>query len=235
MSEIVSKIISNAYSENRSFLLEPEAKKVVAAYGLVTTNDIVATSPEEAVKIAESIGYPVVMKIVSPEVLHKSDAGGVMLSITSPEAVKQAYQEILSNVKNFNPDAKIVGILVQEMAEIDREVIVGMIKDPQFGPAIMFGLGGIFVEVLKDVTFRVVPITRYDAMQMINEIKALPILKGVRGQKPIDFDKLVDILINVSRLVTDHPEIEELDLNPVTISPTNAKVLDARIILSKRE
>ena len=121
------------------------------------------------------------------------------------------------------------------MEEIDREVIVGMIKDPQFGPAIMFGLGGIFVEVLKDVTFRVVPITRYDAMQMINEIKALPILKGVRGQKPVDFDKLVDILINVSRLVTDHPEIEELDLNPVTVSPTNAKVLDARIILSKRE
>ncbi len=235
MSEIVSKIISNAYSESRSFLLEPEAKKVVAAYGLITTNDIVATSPEEAVKMAESIGYPVVMKIVSPEVLHKSDAGGVMLSITSPEAVKRAYQDILSNVKNFNPDAKIVGILIQEMAEIDREVIVGMIKDPQFGPAIMFGLGGIFVEVLKDVTFRVVPITRYDAMQMINEIKALPILKGVRGKKPIDFDKLVDILINVSRLVTDHPEIEELDLNPVTISPTNAKVLDARIILSKRE
>ena len=141
--------------------------------------------------------------------------------------MKDAYQKIISNVKNFKSDASIRGILVQEMAKIDREVIIGMIKDPQFGPAIMFGLGG--------VSFRVAPITKYDAAQMINEIKALPILKGVRGSKPVDFDRLVNMLLSVSKLVMENPQIEELDLNPVSVSPDDAIVLDARIILAKKE
>ncbi|MHA1839289.1 MAG: acetate--CoA ligase family protein [Candidatus Ranarchaeia archaeon] len=234
-SQKVDEIISKAYSEGRSFLLEYEAKQVVSAYGLNVTKNKVASSLEEALKFAEEIGYPVVLKIVSPDVLHKSDAGGVKVGLNTPDQVKEAYRSILDNVKKFKSDAKIVGVLVQEMAPMDREVIIGMIKDPQFGPAVMFGLGGIFVEVLKDVSFRVAPITEYDAKQMIQEIKALPILKGVRGKKPVDFGKLTQMLLNVSKLVIEHPEIEELDLNPVVAYPDDAIVLDARIILAKRE
>ena len=200
----------------------------------MSTKNDVAKSAEDAVKLANEIGYPIVLKIVSPEVLHKSDAGGVIVGLESPDQVASAYQTIITNVKKFKSDATITGILVQEMVPMDREIIIGMVKDPQFGPAIMFGLGGIFVEVLKDVSFRVAPLTKYDAEQMVQEIKALPILKGVRGKKSIDFDKLTNMLLSVSKLVTEHPEIEELDLNPVIASPTDAIVVDARLILQKK-
>lgn len=234
MSQKVAKLISNAYNEGRMFLLEPEAKEAVASYGLPVTSNKVATSVEEAVKFANEIGYPIVLKIVSPDVLHKSDANGVLLNIENDDQIREGYQTILDNVKKFKPDAKITGILVQEEIPMDREIIIGMVKDPQFGPAIMFGLGGIFVEVLKDVSFRVAPITKYDAEQMIQEIKALPLLKGVRGKKSINFENLTNMLLNVSKLVSEHPEIEELDLNPIIVSPQRATVVDARLILQKK-
>jgi acetyl-CoA synthetase (ADP-forming) len=233
MSNNVSQIIQKALNENRTLLLEPEAKEVIKAYGIPVTKFKVAKSPEEAVKFAKEIGYPIVMKIISRDVLHKSDAGGVKVNIKNDEEVKKAYAEIEKNVKNAVGNYKFEGMLIQEFAPEGREVIVGMTKDPQFGPALAFGLGGIFVEVLKDVSFRVAPITKYDAEEMIQEIKGYPILKGVRGQKPVDFEAIINILLSASKLVMEHPEINEMDLNPIITYPDGAKTVDARIILSK--
>lgn len=224
-------MFNQAKKEGRKYLLEPEAKTLCQQYGIPITRFKVATSPEEAVKSADEIGYPVVLKIVSPDVLHKFDVGGVVLNLKDSSEVKDAYDKIVKSVKKHKPDAKIVGVLVQEMAPASTEVIVGATKDPQFGPALMFGLGGIFVEVLKDVTFRIAPITESDAKEMITEVKAYPILKGYRGQPPADIDAIVNILMNTSKLVMDHPEIKELDLNPIIVYEKGAKTVDARVIL----
>jgi len=224
-------MFAQARKERRNYLLEPEAKIVCMEYGIPVTRFKVALTQDEAVKFADQIGYPVVLKIVSPDILHKWDFGAVILSLKSAAEVKDAYNKILENVKRRKPDAKIVGVLVQEMAPSSTEVIVGSIKDPQFGPALMFGLGGVFVEVLKDVTFRIAPISETDAREMITEVKGYPILKGYRGQPPADIDAIVKILMNTSRLVTRHTEIKELDLNPILVYEKGAKTVDARIIL----
>jgi len=227
----LSEIITQALKEGRKILLEHEAKALCLEYGIPVTKFKVASSAEEAVKFAEEIGYPVVLKIVSPDVIHKFDVGGVILNLKSSEEVRNAYNQIIENVKRNKPDAKILGVNVQEMAPPSTEIIVGAIKDPQFGPTIMFGLGGIFVEVLKDVTFRIAPITEGDAREMISEIKAYPILKGFRGAPPADIEAIVKILVNVSKLVMEHQEIKELDLNPIMVYRSGAKTVDARIIL----
>jgi len=231
LTEKVSKIFEEAREEGRKYLLEPEAKTICMEYGIPVTKFRVAKTAEEAVKFAEEIGYPTVLKIVSPDVIHKFDVGGVVLDLKSPEDIRNAYKKILESVKKHKPKAKIRGILVQEMAPSSTEVIVGSTKDPQFGPALMFGLGGVFVEVLKDVTFRIAPITEQDAREMITEVKAYPILKGYRGQPPADIDSIVKILLSTSRLVMDHQEIKELDLNPIMVYKKGAKTVDARIIL----
>jgi len=231
LTEKVSKIFQEALKEGRKYMLEPEAKTICLEYGIPVTTFRVATTAEDAVKFAEEIGYPTVLKVVSPDVIHKFDVGGVVLDVENPEEVQDAYKKILENVKKNKPDAKIQGILVQEMAPSSTEVIVGSTKDPQFGPALMFGLGGIFVEVLKDVTFRIAPITEQDAREMITEVKAYPVLKGYRGQPPADINAIVKILLNTSKLVMDHQEIKELDLNPIIVYEKGAKTVDARIIL----
>jgi acetyl-CoA synthetase (ADP-forming) len=200
-------------------------------YGIPVTKFELAKSEDEATKFAKAIGFPIVLKIVSPDIIHKSDIGGVIIGLKNADDVHQGYNRILQNVKEYYPKARIAGILVQEMAPASTEVIVGAIKDPQFGPAIMFGLGGVFVEVLKDVTFRVAPITQDDACEMISELKAYPLLKGYRNTPPVDIDEITKILLNTSRLVTDHMEIKELDLNPVIVYEKGAKTVDARIIL----
>ncbi|WXG45809.1 MAG: acetate--CoA ligase family protein [Candidatus Atabeyarchaeum deiterrae] len=228
----VDRIIKGALSIGRNFLLEPESKEVVGLYGMPVTRFKVVKSAEEAVKFATEIGYPVVVKIVSPDVLHKSDVGAVKINLKNAEEVKSAFEEISKNVKKFKSNAKITGYIVEQLAPQGHEVIVGMAKDPQFGPALMFGLGGIFVEVLKDVSFRIAPLTEYDAREMVQEIKGYPILTGIRGQKPADVDSIVDIILRVSKLVTEHPEIEQLDLNPVFVYSKGSKIVDARIILS---
>jgi len=229
--ETVSQILQKAQKEGRTYLLEPEAKMICIEYSIPVTKFKVAKNDKEAVQFAEEIGYPVVLKIVSPDIIHKFDVGGVVLNLKSPEEVQDANKRILENVKKHKPNASIVGVVVQEMAPPSTEVIVGATKDPQFGPALMFGLGGIFVEVLKDVTFRIAPITELDAREMIAEVKAYPILKGYRGQPPADIDTIVEILLNTSRLVMDYPEIKELDLNPIMVYEKGAKTVDARIIL----
>lgn len=177
------------------------------------------------------MGFPVVLKIVSPDIIHKSDVGGVKLNLNSAEEVHGAYKDIVSNVKEHAEKARIIGVLVQEMAPPSTEIIVGSTKDPQFGPAIVFGLGGILVEILKDVTFRIAPINREEAQEMITEVKAYPILKGYRGTPPADTDAIVDILLATSKLVTDYEQIKELDFNPIIVYPKGAKAVDARIIL----
>ena len=226
-----SEIINKAYKNKRKFLLEPEAKTVCMEYDIPVTKFKVAKNEAEAVKFSKELGYPVVLKVVSPDVIHKSDVGGVIVNLKTTEDVKNAYKQILENVKNHKPKAKIVGVLIQEMAPSSTEVIVGAIKDPQFGPALMFGLGGIFVEVLKDVTFRVAPVTEDEAREMITEVKAYPLLKGYRNLPPADIETIVKIIQNTSRLVMEHQEIKELDLNPIMVYEKGAKTVDARIIL----
>ena len=227
----VSNLILKVRKEGRHFLLEPEAKTVCVEYGIPVTKFEVAKSEAEAVKFAEAIGFPVVLKVVSPDIIHKSDVGGVIVGLKSAGEVRDAYRKILGNVKKHRADAKIVGVLVQEMAPQSTEIIVGAIKDPQFGPALMFGLGGIFVEVLKDVTFRVAPINEDEAREMITEVRAYPLLKGYRNTPPADIEAIIKILLNTSKLVMDHEEIKEVDLNPIMVYEKGAKTVDARIIL----
>jgi acetyl-CoA synthetase (ADP-forming) len=226
-----SDIFKEASKTGRKYLLETEAKTVCMEYKIPVTNFRLSKSDDESVKFAEEIGYPVVLKIVSPDIIHKSDVGGVMVNLRSSTDVRNAYKQIINNVKKHKPKAKIVGIMVQEMAPPSTEVIVGAVKDPQFGPAVMFGLGGIFVEVLKDVAFRVVPFTEDEAREMISEIKAYPILKGYRNTPAADIKAITNILLSVSRLITDYPAIKEIDLNPVLVYHEGAKAVDARIVI----
>jgi acetyl-CoA synthetase (ADP-forming) len=225
------EIIANVAKENRKYLLETEAKTICMEYGIPVTKFKLAKNEEEAVKFAEEIGFPVVLKIVSPDIIHKSDIGGVILNLKNAKEVKAAYKQIMKNAKMHRKDARILGVIVQEMAPSSTEVIVGAIKDPQFGPTLMFGLGGVFVEILKDVTFKIAPITEEEAREMLTEIKAYPLLKGYRNLPPADTEALVKILLNTSRLVTEHTEIKELDLNPIMVYEKGAKTVDARIIL----
>ncbi|MEM2102878.1 MAG: acetate--CoA ligase family protein [Candidatus Bathyarchaeia archaeon] len=228
---VISEIFAQARKEQRKNLLETEAKTVCMEYGIPVTKFTIAKNEDDAVKFAEKIGFPVVMKIVSPDVVHKFDVGGVIVGIDTPQEARKAYKTILQNVKKHNPKARIVGVVVQEMAPSSTEVIVGALKDPQFGQTLMFGLGGIFVEILKDVTFKIAPITEQEAKEMITEVKAYPLLQGYRGQPPADIKAIIKILLATSKLVMDHPEIKELDLNPIMVYEKGAKTVDARIIL----
>ncbi|OYT56165.1 MAG: acetyl-CoA synthetase [Desulfurococcales archaeon ex4484_217_2] len=227
------KILTKAKEEGRKTLLEHEAKKLCEIFGIPIAKSFLAKTSDEALKIANKLGYPVVLKIVSPDILHKTDVGGVIVNIKNDKELVEAYNKILKNVREKKPEAKIEGILVQEMVPEGVEVIVGAIKDPFFGYAIMFGLGGIFVEILRDVSFRIVPLTEEDAYQMITEIKAYPILKGVRNLPPRDIESIVKILLNTSKLLERTSLIKELDLNPIMVyeKGKGAKVVDVKVIL----
>jgi len=230
-------IIASARAKGRDALTEVEAKQVFSLYGLPVAATELASSEEEAVKLAESVGYPVVMKIVSPDILHKSDAGGVKVNIKSSEQAKEAYRTILENAHNYKADAHIDGIAVQEMAPWATEVIIGSVNDSTFGPTVMFGLGGIFVEVLKDVTFRVAPISVEEALGMEDEIRSAAILNGTRGESPRDKAALAKVLAAYAYMVYDlKDEIAESDANPVIVyeNGQGVKVVDARIILTKK-
>jgi len=236
-STTAREIIAKARLDGRTALTEIEAKMLFAAYGLPVTEINLAKSEEEAVSMAEKTGFPIVMKVVSPDIIHKSDAGGVKVNIKDVNGVRNSYRTILENCKVYKADADIRGIAVQEMAPLGTEVIVGSINDPTFGPTIMFGLGGIFVEVLKDVTFRVAPVTKVQATHMINEIRSVAILAGARGEAPRDRDALADLLCNYASMVYDlRDEVAETDANPVLLyeERKGLKVVDARIILKKK-
>jgi len=204
---------------------------MLAKQGIPVVEARLARSKREAVAISREIGFPVVLKVISPDVVHKTDSGGVRLGLANATQVGRAYSEIVSSIRQAYPEARVQGVSVQRMAPQGVEVIVGMSKDPQFGPVLMFGLGGILVEVLKDVSFRIVPVTKSDAGEMIREIKGYPILEGYRGQKPASIRALEELIVKVSEFVEKNPQIEELDLNPVFAYPDRAVAVDARIIL----
>jgi len=226
-----NKIISTAKKEGRTALTEPESKKLLTEAGIACTEIKLATTAKEAIAAAKKFGFPVVLKIVSPDILHKTDVGGVKLNLKTDEEVSKAFDEIVKAARKHKPKASIEGVSVQPMAKPGIEVIIGMSKDQQFGPVLMFGLGGIMVEVLKDVSFRIVPLTKRDAREMIKEIKGYPILEGYRGHEPADIKVLEDILLKVSEFVEKQPEIKELDINPIFAYKDGALALDARVIL----
>ena len=226
-----ASVFSNVRTQCRTVLTEIEAKQIVREAGIMVTETRLADSQKEAIAISKEIGYPVVLKIASPDITHKSDAGGVKAGLLDAKEVKKAYEDIMASVTRNVSKARIHGVTVQPMARPGVEVIIGVFKDPQFGPVIMFGLGGIFVEVLKDVAFRLIPIIKWDAAEMIEEIKGKALLNGYRGQEPADKEALADVLLKISALVEKTPEIKELDLNPVFAYRDSAIAVDARIVL----
>ncbi len=225
------EIIRRAEAEGRRALMEHEAKRLLGLHGAPVTSDRLAAEPEEAVRIARDIGEPVALKIVSPDILHKTDACGVRLRLSTEEEVRSAFCEIIESAKSYDGRADIKGCLVSPMACDGVEVIVGTKIDEQFGPVVMFGLGGILVEVVKDVSFRVLPISKSAAAKMITEIKSAPILNGVRGRAPVDKNAIVHLLHTVSEVIEAYPEILEMDLNPVIATESGITIVDARIIL----
>lgn len=231
MRDEVLQIFERARANKRTVLYEHESKTICDILGLPVTKFRVAETLEEVIDASHDIGFPVVLKVISRDISHKTEAGGVLLNLKNSNQVKTGVSQIKTNVQSYDPTARIDGFLVQEMAPPSTEVVIGMTKDPTFGAALMFGLGGIFVEMLEDVVFRIAPISRSDAYDMIHEIKAYKILTGVRRNPPVDVDALVNILQKVSDLVVHYPDINQLDLNPVIVYPHGAKIVDARIIL----
>ncbi|MHC2994635.1 MAG: acetate--CoA ligase family protein [Candidatus Atribacteria bacterium] len=224
------KIIQIAKKEKRP-LLETDAKELLKEYKIPVPDFRLIKNEDEVSKITCEIGFPLVMKIVSPDIIHKSDAGGVKVGINTGKEAKIAYQEIIFNVKKYNKGARIEGVIVYPLIPKEIEVIVGMIKDPHFGSVAMFGLGGIFVEVLKDISFRIIPLEERDAQEMITEIKGYEILKGARGKPSRDIQAIKEVLMKISQMAIENPEINEIDLNPIFVFEKGLQVVDARIIL----
>jgi acyl-CoA synthetase (NDP forming) len=233
--EKVKGIFDNVRREGRSNLLEEEGYEILHAYGFQTPKSYLAKTEDECVEAAKSIGYPLVMKVVSPQIIHKSDAGGVKIGLKNEQEIRKSFNDIIGNIRKYNNDALIKGILIQEMVRSGKETIIGAKRDPLFGPLLMFGLGGIYVEVLKDVVFRIAPITGQDATEMIESIKTINLLRGARGEKPSDLKALKENLQKLSQLVTDFPEIEEFDMNPLLVfeEGSGARAVDVRIGLTK--
>jgi acetyl-CoA synthetase (ADP-forming) len=228
-----SEILDKVQIEGRRVLTEVESKDFLKQWGIPVIETKLAKTRKEAIAMSKEMGFPVVLKIASPDIIHKSDSGGVKVGLANATQVAKAYSEIMASIKQREPQAIIQGISVQRMAPTGIEVIVGMSKDPQFGPVLMFGLGGVLVEVLKDVSFRIVPVTKKDAKEMIEEIKGYPILQGYRGQEPASISALEELIVKVSQFVEQNPEIKELDLNPIFAYKDKAIAVDARIILEE--
>jgi acyl-CoA synthetase (NDP forming) len=228
----VKAIFKKVLDENRSNLLETESRALLEEYGISLPEAILAHSPEEAIEAARKMSYPLAMKVISPDIIHKSDAGGIKLGIKDEKDMKKAFEEILNNACKVTTKERVLGTLVSPMAAKGQECIVGMIRDPQFGPVIMFGLGGIFVEVLKDVSFRVAPLAEEDIDEMIKEIKGYKILTGIRGEKLKDINAIKNILAKLSEIAINHTEIEEIDLNPVIVHEKGVSIVDSRVIIN---
>ena len=225
------QIIDRARSEARTLLNEVESKELLGQAGISIIDTRLATSRKEAISMSKQLGFPVVLKIASPDIVHKNDVGGVKLGLKTAEQVGKAYDEILTAVNQRHPQTRVHGVSVQRMAHAGVEVIIGMSRDIQFGPVLMFGLGGIWVEILKDVSFRVAPLTKRDAKEMLREIKGYPLLTGYRGQEPVDISKLEDFILKVSDFAEMNPVVKEVDLNPIFAYSDGAVAVDARVIL----
>ncbi|HZY12698.1 MAG TPA: acetate--CoA ligase family protein [Beijerinckiaceae bacterium] len=229
--DAVRKVLDAVKADKRTSLTAPEGKLVCDAYGIPVPKEGVASSAADAAKLADRMGYPVVLKIVSPDILHKTEAGGVIVGVKDAASAREGYDRILASAKKYKADAKIEGVQVQQMLAGGTEVIVGSITDGSFGKLVAFGLGGVLVEILKDVTFRLAPATKQDALSMLDGIQAHEMLHGVRGGDPVSRDALADVIVKVSQLVSDFPEISELDLNPVFATKKGAIAADVRIVL----
>lgn len=231
----VREIFASVIKQHRHDLVESEAREVLKAYGLRLPESCIARTTEAAVRAASEIGYPVVMKIASPDVLHKSDMGGVRVGLETDAMVEEAFFDITSNIQVRQPEARILGVMVQEMIPQGKEVILGINRDIQFGPMIMFGLGGIYVEVLKDVAFRIAPLSVEEADAMIHDVRSFPLLRGVRGELPVDIGAIRDALLRLSQMTVDFPEIIEADINPLIVCPEGkgAVAVDARITIQE--
>ena len=223
-------ISQGARTYNRTLLTEVESKALAQEAGIPVVETRLATSKSQAVSIAQSLGLPVVMKVASPDVVHKSDVGGVKMGLNSLRQVMDAYDSIVSSTRSAVPRASIQGVSVQRMAQPGVEAIIGAFRNPEFGHVVMFGLGGVMVEVIKDVSLRLVPLTRRDARQMVREIKGFPLLDGYRGHPKCDLEALEEALLNLSGFLEKHPEIVELDLNPVFCYSKGILAVDARVV-----
>jgi acyl-CoA synthetase (NDP forming) len=240
--KVAKKIFKTAREEGRTFVLENEAKDIMKAYGIPIPAYATASTVDDAVEKSKTIGFPVVLKILSKDILHKSDAGGVKINLKDEVAVRNAFVEIMENAKKYGKEKGIEvdlsrGVFISDFADMGTEIIVGVTKDPQFGHALMAGLGGIFVEVLKDVSFRLIPFSEADAREMLSELKAYKILEGVRGEGPRDVDALIKVMLAVSKMIEENPEIIELDCNPTFVyeKGKGAIVVDARILIDASE
>ncbi len=231
----VRALLTKVKREKRTSLLETESRELLIEYGISLPEAVLACTLEEATDAADSIRYPLAMKVVCPDILHKSDAGGIKLELKNREGVELAFQEIMANASKVTTEDRVVGALVSPMISKDQECIIGMIRDPQFGPVVMFGLGGIFVEVMKDVAFRIAPLADKDIDEMIKEIKSYSILTGIRGESPKDIEAIKELLAKISDIAMDNPEIKELDLNPVIVHEEGLSIVDSRVILEELE
>ena len=225
------ELINKVKGAKRANFLETEARELLEFYNIKLPKAVLVRTQDEAVKAVQEIGEPTAFKIVSPEIVHKSDVGGVLLNIKSENEARDAFDLIIENAQKVSPASRILGILVSPMARKGQECIIGMVRNPQFGPVVMFGIGGIFVEVFKDVSFRVIPPTDIDVDEMVKEIKGYPLLTGIRGEAAKDIDALKDIIIKISKMAIENPEIKEIDLNPVIVHEKGASIVDARIII----
>lgn len=225
-------ILEQLKNKGRSILAEVEAKEVLQEAGVPVNQTFIAGSRIDAVSLSVKLGFPVVLKVVSTEMTHKTESGGVRLGLTGSEQVEEAYDSILAAARAKNPQARIEGVSVQKMIGAGTEVIIGMTKDPQFGPMLMFGLGGILVEVLRDVSFKIVPLTETDARDMIAGIKGYPLIKGFRGSTPVNEDALAEVLLRLSGFIEQHPEIEEIDINPLIATGGGVTAVDARMVIN---
>ncbi len=225
------EIFNQARKERRNNLTELESREILKFYGISVVEGVVVQQIEGAMDFANKYGYPIVLKIVSKDIIHKTDVGGVIAGIKNEKELREGIINLIKNIKKERPKARIDGIFVQKMLPKSTEIIIGGKKDPTFDQVLLFGLGGVFVEVFNDVSFRVVPIKEKEAVDMISEIKGVKILQGIRGESPVDFKSLVDILIKTSRMLEESPDIKELDINPVFAFSDKAIAVDARIIL----
>ena len=225
------KIIDSYVSIGRKSILEHDAEKIAQAYGVPVAKSIIATTESESIYLMKKLGGPVVMKIVSPDVLHKTDVGGVLVNIRTPSEARAAYRQIRKNVSTKNKKAKIIGILLQKMVPQGKEFVVGGIRDPQFGPTVMFGLGGIYVEIFEDVSFRLAPVSDNEATAMMNELKSSVLFRGFRGAAPLDTLAASNVIKRVGQMLLDNEMIQSVDINPLFIYAGGATATDVRIIL----
>ena len=227
----VEKIVEKILASGRNAALPDESLAMVKLFGIAVTDYALVKTAEEAVEVSKEIGFPLVLKIVSQDVLHKSDIGGVVINLNNVEEVERNYNKVLENLKRIVPNARIGGVLIQKQLPEAVHLIVGGVYDEQFGPAVMFGLGGVFVELFKDVSFRIAPVTETEAMEMIKEIKAYPVLSGYRGSKKLDIEQVTKTIVNISELITNISTIKEVELNPLFAYEKSVKAIDARVIL----